>query len=630
MEADGHAAAGAQQQLLGAVGQRNADQLVVAAQRHRDQAAGADVLKLAKLRLFDDAVARGHHQHAARALLDGDDGGHLLAAVQLQQVDNRGSLGGSARLGDLVAGLAEHAAAAGEEHQIRVRAGDKDVLGIILLAGGHAGDTLAAALLRAVGVRRHALDVAKVRQRHRHVLLLDQIRQLDLIGDGHDLGAARVGVLGADGQDFLADDAAHQLLAAQHLAQVRDGLFQLHIFVVQPLPLQTDQALQTHVQDRLRLLFAQPKARHQAFLGLRARLGRADEVDHLVDVVQRHEQAFQYVRARLGLAQVVARPAHDDVLLVLDVVVQHLLQVEHARHAAHQRQHVDAEGLLHLRVLEQRVEHDLRVDVLFQLDHDAHAAAVGLVAQVGDALHALFVHELGDLFHQPRLVHLIGDLGHHNAAAVCVDGLDLGAGAHDDAPLARQIRRLDAVHAHDEAGGGEVRPLDDVHQLAHSAVRVVEHVHHAVDHLAHVVRRDVGGHAHRDAARAVDQQVGEARGQHLGLHQRLVEVGVEVHRLLVQIGGQIRRHLGQARLGVTHRRGAVAVHGAKVALALHQRVAHREILRQTHHRVVHRRVAVGVIFTQHVAHDARALAEGLVGRHAKLGHRVEYAAMHGL
>ena len=46
-----------------------------------------------------------------------------------------------------------------------------------------------------------------------------------------------------------------------------------------------------------------------------------------------------------------------------------------------------------------------------ELDHDAHAVAVGLVAQVGDALDLLLAHQLGDALDQPRLVDLVGDLG---------------------------------------------------------------------------------------------------------------------------------------------------------------------------------------------------------------------------
>src|SRR3712207_7377817 len=53
-----------------------------------------------------------------------------------------------------------------------------------------------------------------------------------------------------------------------------------------------------------------------------------------------------------------------------------------------------------------------------------------------------------------------------------------------------------------------------------------------VDHLAQVVRRDVGGHADRDPARAVDQQVRDARRQHRGLLLGAVVVGLEIDGVL--------------------------------------------------------------------------------------------------
>ena len=70
--------------------------------------------------------------------------------------------------------------------------------------------------------------------------------------------------------------------------------------------------------------------------------------------------------------------------------------------------------------------------------------------------------------------------------------------------------------------------------------------------------------------------------------------------------------LGQARLGVAHRRRRIAVHRAEIALPVDQRQAHREVLRHAHQRVVDRLVAVRVVFTHHVADDARRLAVGLV------------------
>ena len=48
--------------------------------------------------------------------------------------------------------------------------------------------------------------------------------------------------------------------------------------------------------------------------------------------------------------------------------------------------------------------------------------------------------------------------------------------------------------------------------------------------------------------------------------------------------------------------GGIAIHGAEVAVAVHQGVAHGEVLGQTDQGVVDGLVAVGVVAAQHVAH----------------------------
>ena len=145
-----------------------------------------------------------------------------------------------------------------------------------------------------------------------------------------------------------------------------------------------------------------------------------------------------------------------------------------------------------------------------------------------------------------------------------------------------------------------------------------------------VVRRNVGRHADRDAARPVGQQIGEGGGQ----HDRLVAVAVvgaaEVDRVLVDPLQQRLGHLGHPRLGVAHGRRAVAVDVAEVALAVDQRITNREVLRQAHQRLINRGVAVRVELADHVADDAGRLFGRGRRVQPKLAHREQQPAMHRL
>ena len=144
------------------------------------------------------------------------------------------------------------------------------------------------------------------------------------------------------------------------------------------------------------------------------------------------------------------------------------------------------------------------------------------------------------------------------------------------------------------------------------------------------MRRDIRRHADGDAGRAVDQQVREARGKDARFFSRFIEVWIPQNGFLVDIAQHLVAELRHTRLGVTIGRRGIAVNGTEVAVAVDKRIAHGEILRQTHHRVVDRRVAVRMVPAQHVADACRRFLERLVGGQAVLVHGVENAPVDGL
>ena len=144
---------------------------------------------------------------------------------------------------------------------------------------------------------------------------------------------------------------------------------------------------------------------------LRARgldVGRlADRADHLVEVVEGDLEALEDVGPLAGLAEVELGPPPDDLAAVLDVVGDDRLERQRLGLAVDEGEHVEVERQLHRRVLEQVVQHRVRVGVVLDLDVDPHPVAVGLVAEVGDPVDPLVLHEVGDLLEERRLVHLV-------------------------------------------------------------------------------------------------------------------------------------------------------------------------------------------------------------------------------
>ena len=211
-----------------------------------------------------------------------------------------------------------------------------------------------------------------------------------------------------------------------------------------------------------------------------------------------------------------------------------------------------------------------------------------------------------------------------------VEVLDVRARPHDDAAATGAIALVDAGGAVDQARGREIRRRHQLDDLLDREVGIREQREARRDGLGEVVRRDVRRHADRDPRRAVDEQVRQPRRQDRRLLLLAVVVRDEVDGLAVDVGEELGGDPVEPALGVAHRRRVVAVDRAEVALAVDQRIAHREVLRHPHQRVVDRGVAVRVVLAHHVADHARALHVRPVPDDVRFLHRVEHAAVHRL
>ena len=86
---------------------------------------------------------------------------------------------------------------------------DEQLVDEVVVARLHPAVAFSAAALRAIHRQRRALDVALVRDGDDHLLLLDQVLELDFRLVIDDLGAARLGVFLFDLAQLL-DDELHQ------------------------------------------------------------------------------------------------------------------------------------------------------------------------------------------------------------------------------------------------------------------------------------------------------------------------------------------------------------------------------------------------------------------------------------
>ena len=290
-----------------------------------------------------------------RKLLNREHCGDFFTVFQLKQVYDVHALGRAAGLRNLVALELVDLAAVGEEQNVIMAVRGKQLGHDVLVAAGHAGNAAPAAALRVVRVERLALRVAEVRQRDDAALVRDQVFDVHFAADRRDFGAALVVKLRFDRERLLLDNGEHAALVGKDVLQVFDLEVQRAQLVLQLLAVQAGQRAQLHLHDSLRLHIVQAEPLGHALARLGAVLGGADDRDHFVDEIDRNFEALQDVRAVLGLFELKARAACDDVLLEVDVILQNFLERQGLWLAVHNGQHDDAEGILKLGMLKELI-----------------------------------------------------------------------------------------------------------------------------------------------------------------------------------------------------------------------------------------------------------------------------------
>ena len=286
------------------------------------------------------------------------------------------------------------------------------------------------------------------------------------------------------------------------------------MLLFQPLPFQSGQTAKLHVQDGLGLDLAKVQSRHQV-RPRRLHIGRIpNNLDDFVHAVQGQQKPLHQVVAVPCLLQLEFGPAPNNCLTVFDEQDQTTLQRQDLGLPVHQGQHDCVERRPERRMAEQVVQHHVGLGVPAQFDDDPHAMPVGLVPDVGDSLQLLFPGEIGDLLDQMGFVDLIGNLRDDYLFPVSPHLLDRGGGLHDDAAAPGGVGVEDTLVTEDIGACWEIWALDHPHQLLGGGVRVVYQQDNGVANLAQVMGRDVRGHAHGDARRAVDQHVWHARRQY--------------------------------------------------------------------------------------------------------------------
>ena len=220
----------------------------------------------------------------------------------------------------------------------------------------------------------------------------------------------------------------------------------------------------------------------------------------------------------LGLTQLVAGTSGNNVLLVLQIVFQHLLKVQDARLTVNQRQHDDTKGALQGGMLVQTVQNNVRNSITLQLNNNLHAVfKAGEVINLGNAFDYAVLSQVSNILYQVSFVDLVGDFGNNDMVLTLVGRHNFSLGANFYYAAAGVISAGNAFLAQNAGTGWEVRAFDSRHQLRNFYIRVINQHNKAVNNLTQIVRRNVGCHTYCDTGTAVNQQSRNLGRKYAGL-----------------------------------------------------------------------------------------------------------------
>src|SRR6266849_4338856 len=524
----------------------------------------------------------------------------------------------------------------------------------------------------AVGVGSRALDVAGMADGDQHLSVGDEVFELDFVDLVDNLRAAVVAVSFLYFLQLASDDLLQLFVAGKYFFQFGDVLANGFQFLENFVDRELREAMELQLEDGVDLDGSQARSSaasgrfafqgaelvlaavelhafeffglavfgdgdvllgeifEQVFLGFGAAGRSADDADDVVKMVERDLVADQNMFALAGFAQLVDGAAANNFDAVIDEQLDERDETKLAGLSGNDGQQDHAKRFLHLRVLEKIVEDELRFFAALDFDDDAHAFARGFVAHVGDAFDFFRLHQVGDALDEPRFVDLVWNLGDDNVFAVFADFFDRRFGAHHETAASGFVSGFDAFAPSDVRAGREIRPGNQLHDFLERSVGPFNQQNGGIHDFAKIVRRNVRRHANGNAASAIYEEIGDARRKNEGLFTCLIKIGNEVDGFFFKIGKNVFADFRQARFGVPHGRRRIAVDRAEISLAVDQRIAHVEILREAHERRIDDRFTMRVVVAGSVAADFRAFAVAAVGGQAEIVHGYQDSPLHGL
>ena len=181
-------------------------------------------------------------------------------------------------------------------------------------------------------------------------------------------------------------------------------------------------------------------------------------------------------------------------MAVIDIVLQHLLEIEHFGAAFDDGQHhYPVRGLQHAVTVE-LVEYDFGLGIPLNLKNNAQSRATRFIADIGESVDRLVPNQFGYFFQQIGLVYQEGYFADHNDLATILECFNIRPGPDINQSSPCPISLLNPTHAINDPSGGKIGGFDILHKFGDRNLGIINQCLEPTGDFAQIVRRNLGGH----------------------------------------------------------------------------------------------------------------------------------------
>ena len=214
----------------------------------------------------------------------------------------------------------------------------------------------------------------------------------------------------------------------------------------------------------------------------------------------------------LCLIKIILCSSANYILLMLQIVLQHLFQIQNLRfHTSmiwNKRKHDHTKSILQLCMLVKQIQDHVGIGILTKINTDSHTLTAGMVVQVCDPVDLFVTDKLCDLLDQTCLVYKVRELGNHDTGFTVWQSLDIRHRTDTDLATSGTVSFLDPSRSEDGRSCREIRSLYDLKKLLHSCFsvffyNVINDLNNCIDSFTKVMRRNIGCHTYRNTCSTV-------------------------------------------------------------------------------------------------------------------------------